>query len=429
MLINCILKPADADRSAQADNDAMKHPVLNILPSSPPSPSNGTAPQAHGWPVLRLGFRPFYLGAAAFAALAVPLWVAIVLGHVSVALALPPLLWHAHEMLFGFAVAVIVGFLLTAGKAWTGLATPRGPMLGALALLWLAARVAAVVAPYPVYAALDVLLLPLVGGLLAAVLLRAGNRRNLPLAGILLLLAMVNASFHLALLGLADVPALAALHAGLALIVLIECVMAGRVLPAFTMSATPGLKLTPPRLDAATLPATALALAAWVFAPAGAVPAALLGVAAVLQLRRLWGWQPLVTRGRPILWILHAAYGWIPVGLTLLALAQLGIIGVSAGIHALAVGTTGGLIIGMVTRTARGHTGRPLKVSKAEVAAYALVMAAALLRTLVPLVPFVASSPNGPLIAAAVAWSSAFVLYLWVFAPWLTRTRLDGKDG
>jgi len=170
-----------------------------------------------------------------------------------------------------------------------------------------------------------------------------------------------------------------------------------------------------------------------VFAPAGAVPAALLGVAAVLQLRRLWGWQPLVTRGRPILWILHAAYGWIPVGLTLLALAQLGIIGVSAGIHALAVGATGGLIIGMVTRTARGHTGRPLKVSKAEVAAYALVMAAALLRTLVPLVPlvpFVASSPSVPLIiAAAVAWSSAFVLYLWVFAPWLTRTRLDGKDG
>jgi len=410
----------------------MKHPVLNILPSSPPSPSNGTAPQAHGWPVLRLGFRPFYLGAAAFAALAVPLWVAIVLGHVSVPLALPPLLWHAHEMLFGFAAAVIVGFLLTAGKAWTGLATPRGPVLGALALLWLAARVAAVVAPYPVYATLDVLLLPLVAGLLAAVLLRAGNRRNLPLAGILLLLALVNASFHLALLGLADVPALAALHAGLALIVLIECVMAGRVLPAFTMSATPGLKLTPPRLDAATLPATALALAAWVFAPAGAVPAALLGVAAVLQLRRLWGWQPLVTRSRPILWILHAAYGWIPVGLTLLALAQLGIIGMSAGIHALAVGATGGLIIGMVTRTARGHTGRPLKVSKAEVAAYALVMAAALLRTLVPLVPlapFVASSPSVPLMAAAVAWSGAFVLYLWVFAPWLTRTRLDGKDG
>ena len=425
MRMKCILTPAGVGRTARAAISTMKHPVLNILPSGPSGSSGGAAAPARGWPVLRLGFRPFYLGAAGFAALAVPLWVAIVLGHISVPLALPALLWHAHEMLFGFAAAVIVGFLLTAGKAWTGLATPRGPVLGALAMLWLAARVAAVVAPYPVYAALDVLLLPLVAGLLAAVLLRAGNRRNLPLAGILLLLALVNAGFHLALLGLAHGSPLTALHAGLALIVLIECVMAGRVLPAFTMSATPGLKLTPPRLDAATLPATALALAGWVFAPAGPWPAALLGLAAVLQLRRLWGWQPCVTRGRPILWILHAAYGWIPGGLALLALAQLGFIGVSAGVHALAVGATGGLIIGMVTRTARGHTGRPLAVSKAEVAAYALVLAAALLRTLVPLV----ASPTVPLIAAAVAWSAAFVLYLCVFAPWLTSPRLDGKDG
>jgi uncharacterized protein involved in response to NO len=191
------------------------------------------------------------------------------------------------------------------------------------------------------------------------------------------------------------------------------------------MSATPGLKLSPPRFDAVTLPATALALVVWVFFPADPWPAALLGLAGVLQWRRLWGWQPLVTRGRPILWILHAAYGWIPAGLALLALAQLGIIGVSAGVHALAVGATGGLIIGMITRTARGHTGRPLKVSTVEVAAYALVMAAALLRTLVPLV----ASPTVPLIAAAVAWSCAFMLYLRVFTPWLTRARPDGKDG
>jgi uncharacterized protein involved in response to NO len=209
------------------------------------------------------------------------------------------------------------------------------------------------------------------------------------------------------------------------LIVMIECVMAGRVIPAFTMSATPGLKLAPPRLDAATLPLTALGLAGWVFAPAGPLPAALLGLAAVLHARRWWSWQPLVTRGRPILWVLHVAYAWIPVGMLLLALAQLGLIGVSPGVHALAVGTTGGLIIGMITRTARGHTGRPLKVSKGEVTAYALVLAAALLRTLLPLI----ASSNVALIAAAVAWCSAFVVYLFVFAPWLTSTRLDGKDG
>lgn len=400
------------------------------LPILPAAPATASAQPPKGLPIWRLGFRPFYLGAAAFAALSVPLWVAIVLGKVALPMTMPPLLWHAHEMLFGFAAAVIVGFLLTAGRAWTGLATPRGPTLAALALLWLAARAAALVAPYPLYAALDVLLLPVVAGLLIAVLLRAGNRRNLPLAGILLLLAGANAVFHLASLGLVDVAPMTALHAGLALIIMIECVMGGRVIPAFTLSATPGLKLRlRPGLELPTLALTALGLACWVSAATGPLPAAVLGLAAVLQLHRLLSWQPFVTRGRPILWVLHAAYAWIPVGLALLSLAELGILGVSAGVHALAAGATGGLVIGMITRTARGHTGRPLRVSKAEVAAYALVLAAALLRTLVPLV-----APHGvpyavPLVAAAIAWCSAFAIYLWVFTPWLSSSRLDGKDG
>ena len=127
-------------------------PVLNIL-----EPGSHIA---HGMPLLRLGFRPFYLCAALLATLAVPVWVLVFLGLLHWSPALPPLLWHAHEMLFGFASAVIIGFLLTAGKAWTGLGTPRGPRLGALVLLWLAARIAALVATYPVYALLDVLLLP-----------------------------------------------------------------------------------------------------------------------------------------------------------------------------------------------------------------------------------------------------------------------------
>lgn len=399
----------------------------------PPLTVASAAPSARpleGAPLLRLGFRPFYLGAAAFAALSIPLWVAIVLGKVALPMTMPPLLWHAHEMLFGFAAAVIVGFLLTAGKAWTGLATPRGASLGALALLWLAARAAALVAPYPLYAALDMLLLPLVAGLLAAVLLRAGNRRSLPLAGILLLLAGANATFHLGSLGLIDVAPMTALHAGLALIVMIETVMGGRVIPAFTLSATPGLKLRlRPRLEMPTVALTTFGLACWVLAPPGPLPAVALGLAAVLQLHRLLTWQPFVTGRRPILWVLHAAYAWIPIGLALLALAELGLLGVSAGVHALAVGATGGLVIGMITRTARGHTGRPLRVSQAEVAAYALVLATALLRVLVPIITPSSVPYAAPLIAAAVAWCGAFALYLWVFTPWLLSARLDGKDG
>jgi uncharacterized protein involved in response to NO len=381
-----------------------------------------------GWPVFRLGFRPFYLGAAAFALLAVPYWVAGLLGWMALPSTMPPLLWHAHEMLYGFAVAVIVGFLLTAGKAWTGLATPRGATLAAMAGLWLAARLAAVGAPYAVYALLDMALLPWVAFVLLRVLLKAGSRRNLALGAILLLLAAANLAFHAAALGLLDMDPLRALHAGLALIVMIECVIAGRVIPAFTMSALPGRQLKVPAwLERSTLAVTALALAAWVLLPASPVAAAGFALAALLHAARLWHWQPWRTHSRPILWVLHAAYAWLPVGFALLGWAQLGGVAASIGIHALAVGATAGLIIGMVTRTARGHTGRALKVSRLEVAAYRLVAVAAVARTLLPWAA--PSHAANWLVVAAVAWATAFALYLWVFAPWLLSSRLDGKDG
>ena len=409
---------------------SLTHPATPMTTSLPPlaaaAPASALLPR--GWPLLRLGFRPFYLGAAAYAMLAVPLWIAILLGQVSVKLTVSPLLWHAHEMLFGFAVAVIVGFLLTAGKAWTGLATPRGVVLGALAGLWLAARLAAVFAPYAVYAVLDLLLLPLVAAILISVLLRAGNRRNLPLGALLLLLTLANAAFHGAVIGVVDIAPVRALHAGLALVVMIECVIAGRVIPAFTMSALPGVKLqAPPALEKATLATTALGLVLWVLAPPNGFTAAVLGLAALLHALRLWRWQPWRTRARPILWVLHAAYAWLPVGLLLLALAQTDVVGVSAAVHALAVGATGGLIIGMVTRTARGHTGRPLQASRLEVAAYLLVAGAAVLRVLMPLLA--PAHLAVWLAAAATAWAAAFALYLFVFAPWLLAPRIDGKDG
>jgi len=390
------------------------------------------AQKPQGLPLLRLGFRPFYLGGALLAALIVPMWVAWFLGWAplahAVTPALAPLLWHAHEMLFGFAVAIIVGFLMTAGKAWTGLATPRGAALAALALLWLAARVASVAGPYMVYAALDLALLPIVALVLIRLLLRARNYRNLPLGVILVLLATANTVFHLSVVGVLAISPLTPLHAGLALIVMIECVMAGRVIPAFTMAATPGLKFVAPVWrERAVLASTALGLGLWVLAPASGLGMAVLLLAGGLHLWRLLAWQPAVTAKRPILWILHAAYAWIPVGLALLGLAQMGWVPVTAGVHALAVGATGGLIIGMITRTARGHTGRPLAVSRPEVLAYGVVMLAAGLRVLSPLLA--PAWYGASIVAAATLWSAAFLIYLWVFTPWLMQTRLDGKDG
>jgi uncharacterized protein involved in response to NO len=209
--------------------------------------------------------------------------------------------------------------------------------------------------------------------------------------------------------------------------VTLESLIGGRVIPAFTRSATPGAVLREAAwLDRAAIGSSLGGLALWACDVAPHGSAALLALGAALHAARLAGWKPWVSRGRPILWILHASYAWIPLGLALLAAAQAGWLSASAGVHALAVGATGGLIVGMITRTARGHTGRPLKASKLEAAAYGLVMASAVLR--------VAGALLGPfylplLVAAGLAWAAAFVLYLVRFTPWLLAARVDGQDG
>jgi uncharacterized protein involved in response to NO len=395
--------------------------------SEPGSRPGAFGPSPHGLPLLRLGFRPFYLAAALAAIALMALWPAVLIGDVRPASGLAPALWHAHEMVFGCIVAVVVGFLFTAGKVWTGRATPRGPALAALALLWLAGRVAGLLASGLVFLVVDSAFLAVVATIFAVLVVRSRNWRNAGVALLLALLAAVNLAFHLAATGGLAELAMRPLHAALALLILLESVIGGRVIPAFTRSANPGLVLVGrPWLDRLALGATALGLGMWL---SGAVPsaaAAVLGVAALAQGARLAGWRPWVARQRPILWILHAAYAWIPLGLGLLGAACVGLAAPSAGVHALAVGATGGLVIGMLTRTARGHTGRTLLASRAEIAAYVLVMAAAGLRVAAALEP---RWWTVAVCAAGTCWIAAFALYLWRFAPWLVAARLDGKDG
>lgn len=396
-------------------------------PSTAPHNSSATLTPP-GWPLLRLGFRPFYIGTALLACLSVPLWIALFRGALQVDVGMPALLWHGHEMLFGFAAGVVIGFLLTAVRAWTGLETARGALLGALFVLWLAARIAPLVAPYAVFMVLDLALLPLVALLLLRVLIQAKNKRNIPLISLLLLMALANLAFHLSVLGVWQLSAVSALYAELALILMVICVMTGRVVPMFTKNVTPGLVINVARRFELTLLAcTGATLALWVLgAPKQLVaPASLL--CAVLHAWRLWQWHPQVTLKRPILWILHLSYAWLPLGFVLLALAQLGLISLSLAVHAFAVGVIGGLIIGMVTRTARGHTGRPLTASRAETTAYVLILLAAVVRVLLPTIQM--DWYLRALEISATLWALGFAIYLWVYTPWLTSTRLDGKDG
>jgi uncharacterized protein involved in response to NO len=385
-------------------------------------PGAKAAPSA----LLALGFRPFYLLAAAFAAVSIPAWVASYYGLAGAFQV--GLDWHIHEMVFGFVVAVVVGFLYTAGRNWTGLWTPRGTALGALAALWIAGRVAMFSAGAPLAAAVDLAFLPAATWPLYRVLRRSGNQRNMFLAGLLGLLALDNAVFHAARLGWIAIAPTQPVYAAILIVVVIETAIGGRVIPNFTNNGVKGVRtVTNARTDKIALAFTALAGAAWVLAlPAPLVALLALG-AALGQGWRLAGWKPLCTLRTPLLWSLHLSYAWIPLGFLVLALSELGLAPRSAAVHLLAVGALGGLILGMITRTALGHTGRALKAGPAETAMYVLVQAAVLARFAAALAT--GSGRDAFLLAAAVFWSAAFILYVVVYAPYLSRPRIDGREG
>ena len=337
--------------------------------------------------------------------------------------------WHAHEMVFGFAAAVLTGFLLTAARAWTGLATPTGWRLAVLALLWVAGRVLVVSGPADAAIVVDCLFLPCVALAVAIPVARARNWRNLPVAAVPALLGVANVVFHLDHIGLI---ALARANGGallaLDLFALLVTLMAGRVIPAFTANAVPAARPRRNRfVEFAAFGTLAVLLVAgpldpWL--PGGPWLVAVVAAGALAHIIRLWLWDPMATRREPLLWVLPLAYAWLPVSLVLRALwlADVGVPAASA-FHALGVGAMGGLMLGMMTRSALGHTGRPLTAGRVEWVAYVLVHLGAALRVFGPLAG--AEAEPHALALSAPLWSGAFALFLAAYWPVLTRSRID----
>ena len=353
-----------------------------------------------------------YLLAGAYAALGVPLWALQYLGWLPGA---DPL-WHAHEMLFGYVFAVIAGFLLTAVRSWTGLGTPAGAPLAAVASLWLIARALALYS-LPAAALADAAFAIAVAWGIGRPLVLSRNRNAFFIA---VVLAMGAASVVFQ-----ATPRLA-LALGLDVVLLVMTVVAGRVVPGFTNNAIPGAGARRiAALETACI-ASVLLLLAIDFLDSNS--SALVALAAAgLHAARLALWAPWKTRGRPILWILHLSYAWIVVHLALRGLAALEIVPAALATHALTVGAIGGLTLGMMTRTARGHTARPLTAGRAEIAAYVLVQLAAAVRVFLPLL--LPSVYMAAVMVSAVLWSAAFTVFVVTYYPILTRPRLDGQPG
>ena len=379
-----------------------------------------------GFALFALGFRPFYLAAAIFGAMAVGWWWAELNLGLSRPAGVAGTLWHAHEMVFGFAVAVVAGFLLTAAQTWTGVATPSGWPLAALMAAWLAGRLAMWrYGPLSVW--VDLLFLPLLAGVLFRVLVKAGNRRNYFLLVLLAVLTACNALFHASVNDWLGWPASRAVHVALFLMVVLITVIGGRVMPMFTANALAGVRQYKwVWLDRLTVAMTVLGLVLFVM-PLQLPGALVLLVAAALHVVRLVGWGALASRRKPILWILHLSYAWIPVGLLLLALCAMGLVSTSAALHALAVGAVAGMMLGMMTRTSRGHTGRAMQAGSREVTAYVCIHLGALARVAAAFVP--ADGYALMVSLAAGLWVVAFSLFVLTFAPFLLSPRLDGKAG
>lgn len=380
-----------------------------------------------GFALWRLGFRPFYLVASAFASVSIVLWICQYTGHLPGAYLAAPV-WHAHEMLYGFTMAVVAGFLLTAVPNWTGKPTPNGGTLALLVALWLAGRVL-VFTPFPFVAALVDSAFPIaVAGAIAGPLIRSRNRRNYFFLALLLGIGLADLAFHLGERALIAWPPRASLQAGLDVILFVMVVMAGRVIPMFTNNGVPGTHATRRApVEALALSGVLLLLVLDLVEAAPAVTASVALCVAAVHAVRLLLWQPWRTLRTPLVWVLHIAYAWIVVHLVLRGLAAWGLVGEVFAVHALTVGAIGGLTIGMMTRTARGHTARPLVADRYEVVCYLLVAFAAAIRVFGGIA--LPDAYPATLVASGACWSVAYAIYAARYWPILTRPRLDGKAG
>lgn len=372
---------------------------------------------------LGAAFRPFFMGAAGLAVVWMALWLGYLLAGMPAHDNIMPVLWHGHEMLFGFAMAVIAGFLLTAMQNWTGLRLVTPGQLALLVATWLAARLAFAfsdILPLWLVTLLDLAFLPLLCLIVARTLIRAENRRNYSFIVILLVFWVLNILLHLEFHHQLSGYGYTALDTTVLLVTTLLVFMGGRVIPFFTDRRLPGsTPLQWPWLNWASTLSVLAIIPLYLIVGRQSILAPLLLAAATLTAARLIAWKPWHTFGEPMLWILHLGYAWVPVGLVLLALHFSGAgIPWTAGIHALMAGAMSTLILGMMARVALGHSGRPIAAMPLIMASFVIITLAGITRVAAALLV----TPGWLLAAAGFLWALAYLLYLMVYTPIFLRS-------
>lgn len=391
-----------------------------------------TTEQMRAWrgpAILTFGFRPFFFGAAVWAALAMTLWVPMLAGHVLLPTAFDPVSWHAHEFLFGYLGAVVAGFLLTAVPNWTGRLPIVGWRLGALAFLWLAGRgVAAVSAALPptVVAVVDLAFPVMLAAAIGREIVAGRNWRNLIVLGMLAVMATGNALFHWEA-ARGDYAAQGyGLRLGLGAGIMMIAVIGGRIVPSFTRNwlARRGLGRLPVApmkgFDNLALVALLIALLVWVVWPLHAVTGGLLLLAGVLHVVRLARWAGDRTLAEPLVTVLHAGYGFLPLGALAIGAEILvpGVFGMAAAQHLWMGGAIGLMTLAVMTRATLGHTGQDLRAGAGTVAIYLALGLAVLARLAAGAWPAFAGELH---MVAGTAWIGAFGGFAVVYGRLLLR--------
>jgi uncharacterized protein involved in response to NO len=370
------------------------------------------------------GFRPFFMAAGLWSSAALLLWIAIFIMGGNLPSRFDPLAWHIHEMLFGFAMATIAGFLLTAIPNWTGRAPIRGAPLALLASLWLLGRVVCLVSglvPAWFAAVVDLSFPTSLAWVVAREILSERNWRNLPMIGAVSVLGIANLLMHFEATGVAVPPGLG-WRLGLAAVIVLISVVGGRIVPSFTRNwlakrRAVHLPAMPSVVDRAALGTLHAGLFAWVFLPGLPLVGLLLILGSGFNLWRLLRWRGGAAVGEPLLLILHLGYAWLVLGVALLGLSMLYTgLPATAAIHALTAGAIGTMTLAVMTRATRGHTGRELSSDRTTNAIYILVTVAAAMR--------VAATVGADwaiplLIGSACLWIAAFTSFVLSYGQML----------
>jgi len=383
------------------------------------------------YPLFALGFRAFFALAGLAALILIVFWNAIFNGTLTSEHYYPNNYWHAHEMLLGYAVAVIAGFLLTAVKNWTGKPTLTGDQLASLCLLWLYGRILPFYAgllPDALIALVDFAFLPALAYQVSKPIIEAKQYRNLFFIGLIMLLALGNGLIHAEMLGLQENTATIGIQLVVATIIILILIIAGRVFPFFTERGIPGtLIIRNPLLDSLSVASAVIVFALQIFGISGTLLALAAIVAVAVNVARLSGWYVQRVMYVPLLWVLYAGYGWIILGFMLTVLSAYSVVLPSLALHAFTLGGIGVLTLGMMARVSLGHTGRAMKASNAMAIAFVLINVAALFRVLLPI-----AMPHwyeNLIYVSTLSWLAAFSLFVFVYVPILSSARIDGQDG